>query len=162
MNKKTGKYFTCSFGGQRNSLVFFAATDDGKSDCLISMYRCSWSLCACPTYSSEKQMTSSMRRRTRSSQRSCSTKQSWSLTGSSRRISSSPRPVDPTKETGTLDPCNQATINQSINQSINQKSINQSINQSSHNQSINQEINQSNDQSIDCSNRNSKFQIEIE
>jgi len=30
--------YTCSRGGHRNSLVFFAATADGKSDCFISLY----------------------------------------------------------------------------------------------------------------------------
>jgi hypothetical protein len=32
------KILTCSRGGHLNSLVFLAATADGKSDCLISMY----------------------------------------------------------------------------------------------------------------------------
>ena len=34
---------TCSRGGHLNSLVFLAATADGKSDCLISIYLLNWS-----------------------------------------------------------------------------------------------------------------------
>jgi len=37
------KVLTCSRGGHLNSLVFLAARADGKSDCLISMYRLNWS-----------------------------------------------------------------------------------------------------------------------